>query len=405
MNNFSQKQTQNAYNLCAVVCEYNPFHNGHLHQLSTLRSRPDVNGILCLMSGNFTQRGEAALLDKYTRARHAICGGADLVAELPLPFAIGNAETFAGGAVKLLSALPVRFLAFGCEYGSAEDFYTLAAELNDEPETFRAALKEELNKGESFARSRCRALKRVHPELDERLFSSPNCVLGLEYTRAILRQKANIQILPLPRIGSGHGCGELTKNYASASSIRRAVLSGGDTLDNLSDYVKADLSRCLSPESYKKLDAMEYFALIERDKDFLQGLPDCSEGLESALKRAICTSFSAEAVVTAVTSRRYTAARIHRILLAALLGVTKADERAFLNAPLFLKPLAVSRQNSDMVLSFLQNKGKIPLLTGKPQEGALSETDKKLIALTQKADEIYAALCGRIHMVYGTEFV
>lgn len=405
MEILSSEKTQKTYTPCAVITEYNPFHNGHLHQLGQIRALPGIDGVLCLMSGNFTQRGECAILDKYTRARHAVTGGADLVAELPLPFAVGNAETFADGAIAILSALPVHHLAFGCECGTAEEFYALAAELNDESPAFRTALKEELAKGESFVRSRNSALKRLHPELDERLFSSPNCVLGLEYTRAILRRKADIEIHPLQRIGSGHGCAELQKNYSSASAIRRAILSAEDTLDNLPDFVRADLSLCLSPDGYSKADAMEYFALIERTREQLSVLPDCTEGLDFALKKALSGCFSAKDVITVLTGRRYTAARIRRILLAALFDLTKEKTERLKSAPLYLKPLAVNARNSDMVLSFLQKGSKIPLLTSKKEEENLSPEGKELLSLTGQADTVYSALCGRKHLTYGTQFV
>ena len=221
---------------CGIICEYNPFHNGHLYQLQEAKKRSGADAVLCIMSGNFVQRGEAAVLDKFTRAKHAVKAGADIVVELPTLFATSNAELFAKGAVSLLSAIPsVSTLCFGAENADKTAFLLAARYLNNEPEEVSAKIKESVADGLSYAKARANAWAGFLP-LD--LLCSPNNILGLEYTRAILGRSADIEILPIQRVGGGYKDGEMKENFSSASAIRQAIESGKDFSKNLPDFVK-----------------------------------------------------------------------------------------------------------------------------------------------------------------------
>ncbi|MGN1235341.1 MAG: nucleotidyltransferase family protein, partial [Christensenellaceae bacterium] len=205
--------------ICAVISEYNPFHNGHRYLLDQIRSTGEFDAVLCLMSGNFCQRGEAAVLDKYTRATHALLGGADAVIELPVVFATGSAEIFARGAIRLLSAIPsVKAIAFGCEKGTKQLLWETARATLVETETFRSHLQAYLAEGIGYAAARERAWRAVG--VDTTLFASPNDILGLEYTKAILREGSPIDVLPVRRIGDGYNDATPSGTFASASAIR-----------------------------------------------------------------------------------------------------------------------------------------------------------------------------------------
>ena len=176
--------------ICAIICEYNPFHNGHLYQIQEAKRLSGADAILCIMSGNFVQRGEAAILDKFTRAKHAVLAGADVVVELPTPFAISNAELFAKGAISILSKIPsVTTLCFGAENASKTAFTLAARYLNDEPKEISEKIKSYASEGMSYAKARAKAWVGFLP-LD--LLCSPNNILALEYTRAILNANASI---------------------------------------------------------------------------------------------------------------------------------------------------------------------------------------------------------------------
>lgn len=182
--------------ICAIICEFNPFHNGHKYLIENVKASGLYDGVLCVMSGHFTQRGDRAILDKFTRARHAVMGGADCVIELPAPFAVTPAEIFAQGAVKLASSIPdVCALAFGCE--EQLDFKALARALSDESADFKGRLMRGLERGESYAKSYARAVEDVCGEK----IDSPNNILGLEYAKAILKYRPDLEIMTVRRVG------------------------------------------------------------------------------------------------------------------------------------------------------------------------------------------------------------
>ena len=161
--------------ICATVAEYNPFHNGHLKHLNYVKGNLSADKTVVIMSGNFTQRGEPAVNDKFTRARWAILAGADIVIELPTVFATANAEIFAKGAVKILNDLgAIDGLCFGVESGVKEDYVKLATALNNESREFKKLLKEHLEQGQSFVKAKFSAIKDLGGEYDENLISSPN---------------------------------------------------------------------------------------------------------------------------------------------------------------------------------------------------------------------------------------
>ena len=225
--------------ICAIICEFNPFHNGHKYLIERAKELSGCDAVLCIMSGNFTQRGDICILDKYTRAKHAVLGGADGVIQLPAEFAVAPAEIFARGAVKILSAIPeVTTLAFGCECGKAVDFIESAIILSRESEEFKSELEKNLSTGKSFIKSYAEAFR--HEGGNKEIISNPNNILGLEYTKAVLKINPDLAVLPVPRVGAGHKSTELRENYSSASAIRQNMQSPL-VLRNLPDYVFDDL--------------------------------------------------------------------------------------------------------------------------------------------------------------------
>ena len=207
--------------ICAIICEYNPLHNGHLYHISEARARSGADAVVCVMSGNFVQRGESAVMDKYTRARHAVWAGADAVIELPTVFATSNAEIFAKGAVHIISSIPAcNTLCFGAEIADKLAFKSAARYLLNEPAEVSAQIKTALSEGASYAKARAQAYAGFIP-FD--LLGSPNNILGLEYTKAILEKNAPIDILPIQRTGAGYLDTNLQENFSSASAIRNAI--------------------------------------------------------------------------------------------------------------------------------------------------------------------------------------
>ncbi|MBR2903605.1 MAG: nucleotidyltransferase family protein, partial [Clostridia bacterium] len=264
--------------ICAIICEYNPFHNGHLHQLRQAKLLSGADAVLCLMSGNFVQRGESAILDKFTRAKHALLAGADVVIELPTPFACSSAEIFAKGAVKLLASIPsVTHLCFGAENANKQAFIDTATSLLNESDDISKKIKIGLAKGLSFAKARAQAY-------DNPLLSSPNNILGVEYTKAILQSGQNIEILPIQRIGSGYLDKRVDTELPSASAIREALITSDK--ESIFNAVPSYVYEALPTAITDNLDSLEKAAILQKSESEISTVLDCNEGLENALKKA-----------------------------------------------------------------------------------------------------------------------
>ncbi len=366
---------------CAVICEYNPFHNGHLYQLEEAKRLSGADAVLCIMSGNFVQRGEAAVLDKFTRASHAVRAGADVVIELPTIFATSNAELFAKGAISILSWVPeVTTLCFGAENAEKDAFLYAAKLLNDEPKEVSEKIKRNTALGMSYAQARSDAWKDILP-LD--LLSTPNNILGLEYTRAILKNNANIQILPILRVGGGYKEEELQGNFSSATAIRKGIEYGQNISANIPSYVQAALPTHLED----KLDTLEKYAVLSRSANEIAKVCDCTEGLENALKKAATQQAT---LAETLTSARYTASRIRRIALQTLLNIDETLIRESLCAPLYLRILAAKKERID-VLSALSHSS-LPIIARAHDENALSGTAKTVYKIDHFAENVYGLL-------------
>jgi predicted nucleotidyltransferase len=370
--------------ICAIVCEYNPFHNGHLYQLQLARSLSGADAVVCVMSGNFTQRGEPAIAEKHVRAAHAIQAGADAVLELPCAFSTSNAELFSKGAIKILSSIPlVKTLCFGAENADATAFLNAAKLLNNEPKEVSQRIKTLISTGTSYAKARAAAWSGL---IDQDLLSSPNNILGLEYTKALLAIGANIQILPIQRKGSGYSDAFLKENFSSATAIRNAIFTGESVSGNLPDFVKKDLT----PFPLSQLETLEKHAILSTPTEALKKVCDCTEGLENALKKA---AEQDQPLTEILTSARYTSSRIRRIALQNLLKIDETLIRESLCSPLYLRVLAVKKDNN-RILSAL-GESSYPIIARAHDEEKLQGAAKRCFECDVYAEKIYALLTNR----------
>lgn len=389
---------------CAVVCEFNPFHNGHRYLLEEAKKRSGCDGILCIMSGNFTQRGESALFDRCTRARHAVLGGADAVVELPVLFATASAEIFAKGAISLLAQIPdVMHLAFGCESGTAEDFLAAAKTTLDESKEFRLALKEEMKRGTSYLRARTELILSAHPELDRSFFTRPNNILGLEYCRALFSCGAAIAPLPVPRRGEAHGEHVLKKEFSSSTAIRLALQDGKQKRllrKNVPQFVYSDL-KDYRPHPYGQAVMC---ALAHTDAKTLASRPDCTEGLENRLKALSVAHPDYAEFLQLIASKRYTLARLRRILCANFLGIERGEAQSALSAPLYLRTLAVKKEKSEEILSAL-SRSPLPVVVRRSDAEKLGKAALACMEKDVSAVRLYDALTATRTGEYQTRFV
>ena len=372
--------------ICGIIAEYNPFHLGHMKQIEYARKVLGAEKIVVVLSGNFTERGEPAVLNKFLRAEHAIKGGADLIIELPTVLTVANAETFAFGAVSLLDSLGVADgLCFGVESGEKEQYISLAREMNNESKEFKKILKENLEKGYSLCKSKYEAVKALGGEYDESLISSPNNILGLEYTKALLKLNSAIEIFPIKR-EVNHAEEKLRKGISSAGSIRKALKAGKKkaTKAALPKFVYKDLKAF--PEELEKATLT---AAIIKDANEIAEVPDCTEGLENRIKALLKDNKTLSELLNKVTTRRYTESRIRRILTCNLLGIKRPLVAAALNKPLYAKVLATNKGGLELI-SEIEKNGRVPLLTRKSDLSKLGKTALSAYGIDVIANELYS---------------
>ena len=301
--------------ITGIICEYNPLHSGHKKQLDMLRGKKDA-GVVCLMSGNFVQRGEPAIIDKSLRAKAAVLCGADLVLEMPVTASLSSAEGFAAKCVKILSPFCDN-LSFGAEHPDPEKLLSTASVLLSP--AFPDALKAALDTGVSFPAARQKALENM--ACDSSLLQCPNDILAVEYCKAILSQNSSMQPLPHFRGGDYHA-GTAHPDDPSATSLRQKLLAG----DSIDAYIPSEAAACYEKAAIHSLKSAERAILGKlrtMTEEEFQHLPYGSEGLWRKLMHASRKSSCLEELFSQVKSKRYTYTRISRMVLCAFLGITE----------------------------------------------------------------------------------
>ena len=282
--------------MLGVICEYNPFHKGHEYQLRTHKKELKADGVVCLMSGNFVQRGAPAVFDKWTRAKTAILCGADLVLELPVVYSAQSASRFAYGAVSLLDSLGcIDYLSFGSECGDLEKLKNLSSVMQS-PE-FEKYVLEELKTGVSYPKARTNALLSYFPEFDESLTETPNNILALEYIVSLEKLKSKIAPVTLQR----------NSEFLSASFIREKMEMNEDIHEFVpenADYLE------LSAYDRTAFDSIVSYKFRSETKDSLAKIADVSEGLNNRFINALKNTFGADELSDEVKTKRYTKTRI-----------------------------------------------------------------------------------------------
>jgi len=368
-----------------IICEYNPIHGGHVfHIQETRRLLGEDTAVVCVMSGNFVQRGEAAIFEKHARAEAAVRCGADLVVELPLPYALSSAERFAFGGVSILNALGcVTHLSFGSEAGDLGPLRAVSA-CADAPETL-ARMKEELKKGVSYPLSRARAVRAVLGEHGG-VLDTPNNVLGVEYLRALKATRSEMEPVTVARRGArhdGHGA-------ESASYIRKLFQSGGDPWalipEPAREVFRGEVARGRGPVLPGALEVAVLSRLRMLPPEAFASLPDATEGLERRLMRAAQTCPDLESAAAQVKTKRYAHARIRRMLLCAALGVTAELNRL---PPPYIRVLAVG-QRGRAVLSRARETARLPIIVKPALARRLGGRALEYFKLEAAATDLYA---------------
>lgn len=348
--------------IAGVIAEYNPFHLGHAYHLEQTRAAGATH-IVSVMSGSFVQRGEPALFSKFARARAAICGGADLVIELPTPYVLASAQTFAQAGVFLLDQLGADLLSFGSETGELpllEGLLERAAAAEASPEMSRF-----LKTGISYPRARAAAIDLLFGEEWSRRIAGANNLLGIEYIKALRENNSKIKPMTIRRKGADHDALHTADGFASASRLRK-LLTEGETESALAltpsatgDIWEAELSAGRAPIRQEALDRLGLWKLRSMTAADFAELPDVSEGLENRLTRAAGEAVSLADFCMRVKTKRYTLARIRRITCCALLDIRRESQLA---PPAYIRVLAFNQRGTE-ILSHAKATAFIPIGT------------------------------------------
>lgn len=328
-----------------IICEYNPFHKGHKYMIEQIKGENDA--VVCVMSGNFVQRGEFAVYNKFERTETALENGADLVIELPCAYALRSAEGFARAGVELLEATNVvERIAFGAECDSIDELYALAKKIKD----YDSEIKKELKKGISYPAARKNVLK-------SDLLDLPNNILALEYICA-----ASLPCTAIKRIGAGHDSDD---SLYSASAIRKTLSQ--DKICSMKNCERAILSklRTMTPD------------------DFLE-IEDVSEGLENRLAEAVRASTGIDEIYDRVKTKRYTHSRIRRIILKSYLGIT----REYTESVPYIRILGFNEKGRE-ILAKMKKQAKLPVISRYSDIVNLEDYGKKLFELECKCTDLY----------------
>ncbi len=355
-----------------IIAEYNPFHNGHLYHLEESKKQTRSTYTVAIMSGNFTQRGNTSIIDKWSKAEIALHCGVDLVVELPVLYSISSAENFADGAIKILDSLKVvDYVSFGAETKDVSILQQIADVLYREPKAYKTLLSHELKKGLSFPKARENAVLMYLNDIRRyaNVLSSPNNILGIEYLKALKKYKSKIQPVAIHRSSVGYNDLTYTDNIASSTAIRNIIKNNGfDILRNLipapsysilvnnikQGHVVPDLSTFEKEIIYnlRKMDITE-----------IANLPDVGEGLEFAIKNAANSCNTLTEFLNIISSKRYTNTRIQRILLYSLLGITKKDMDLSKKIVPYVRVLATNKRGKYLISQILKANPKLEIVT------------------------------------------
>ena len=371
--------------VCAVICEYNPFHNGHARHLTLAREKSGADFMLCLMSGALTQRGAFARHDKWLRARMALLGGADLVLELPCRFACAPAPDFASGGVALLRALGVvTHLSFGCEAQSLDILFAARDALRNESPAFQSVLKDALDRGLPYPRARALAAESASglSGLAEQI-ALPNAALALEYLQAL---PDGISAVPILREGCGYHDSSPSP-LASATGVRAALTMGDVQTAGAAVPFPEELLSAEQRGEFHSEDALTqalFYRLRTMDAASLRDIVGMDEGLEYRFLRAAQTAASREELIAAIKSKRYTHARLSRLCAHILLGVSR-DFTAEHRTPTYARVLGF-RKDAAPLLRAIKAHASIPLVT----KAAAFDRADPLFSLDVRAQDLWS---------------
>ena len=352
-----------------IICEYNPFHNGHIYHLNKIKELYKNEEIILVLSGNFTQRGIPSIIEKYNKAYIALSYGIDLVIELPFNFATQSSDIFAKGALQILNKLKVDKLIFGSESNNIENLINLAnIQLNNT--SYNSYVKEELDKGINYPTAMSNALKRI----TNKTVTEANDLLALSYIKEILKNKYNIKPISIKRTNN-YNSKELCGNINSATAIREAIKNN---LDIKSSLPELSYKKIINYNKNNYFNFLKYKIIEDKDLSIYQTV---DEGLDNKLKSVINNSNTLDELINNIKSKRYTYNKINRMFIHILCSYTKKDNEKNKDIK-YLRVLGFS-QKGKKYLNKIKKEIDIPIITN------IKKENYELLELEIKTDRIY----------------
>lgn len=358
--------------IAAVICEFNPFHNGHKYLIDNIKS-DYADCVVAIMSGSFVQRGDIAITDKYTRAKAALDNGCDLVVELPTVFALSSAGRFAKGGVQIAQALNADMLCFGAEDADTDTLTEISKVFEDD--VFNTKLKEQLSQGEYYPKAVSLALESIYTKKYADMLSKPNNTLAIEYIKAL--KGSNISPVAIKRLGVEHDSNVTTDNIASATHIRNLIRNN----ENYSRYTDIKIDNAAYIE---KLETAILYKLRTMSKDELLKLPDVNEGLHNRIYECARDCNSLKELFDSLKTKRYTLARLRRIVMYALLGITKSDIDC---DAMYIRVLGMNRSGAQIIKSC----STLPIVAKVKQDyDKLNDKAKQIFNIDATASDVFS---------------
>lgn len=380
--------------ICAIICEYNPFHTGHKYLIQKAKEITNANYTIGLMSGNFSQRSEPTILDKYTRANIAVLNGIDLVLNLPTAFCTNNAEIFALSSIKILNNLNINYLAFGMETVNEKATFALAHFLIKEPKHFKIKLKNELKKGVSYNAAIQNTIKNnidyFEKDLQKdivNLVSLPNNVLGLEYIKALIKTKSKIKPIIIKRVNN-YNSKNIIENFASATKIRDEIIN--KKFENIKEYLPINSHKFFNNF---KLDLnlfhnLLFYKIKTTNTTTMRQIYSVNEGLENRIVNLAKSTYSFDDFNSNLQSKRYKQNKLNAVLLNILLDIDKKliKKMYTIKNNIIVKILAINKKKND-ILKYINNKNLI--LRKNDIIKVKNKFNKKIMEIENKANIVY----------------
>ncbi len=375
-----------------IIAEYNPFHNGHFYHMQEAKRVTNAEYCVCVVSGNFTQRGEPSIINKWSKAYMALCCGADLIIELPTIYSTSSAENFASGAIKILNSLKiVTDVAFGTECNDIATLNNIANVVYSEPKEYKNILNHELKRGLSYPSARENAIMMYLNDIKRyaNVMASSNNILAIEYLKALKAQKSRINPIAIKRNKVYYNDETIVDGLASATAIRKFLARKEYT--DVRKVVPRSTYQILGEEikkgkvnlSIKDFEKEIIYNLRKMSIEEIANLPDVSEGLEYSIKRAAEESNDINEIIEKIKSKRYTQTRIQRILIYSLLNINKKDMQNSKNIIPYTRILGFNQRGKMLLSEIVRENPKINMITsvGKYVKQDAKKANKQLIQM------------------------